>query len=303
MARFPRRMQVFISSPSRELAEYNEAAKSIVHDFGLAEKSFHDPAGAGITQGAGSIFDQNRRAIEGSDVFIGMYGYGTTWRPASDEELCLRHPELLVDPDKSIMEYEYEWAKAAELDILRFLRVGQTEDALRGLEPSDRIEWFRTRIRADGVGFLTSVQAFHGQLAGELERIRPRVFLSYSRADVLQVRSLQKALRSEDIHAWRDEASIQVGHRWRDAIDHAINEMDVMVVVVSDASLKSEWVAKECQQFLKVNKLVVPYIIDRTIRDSRGYKLPSWLEPIHYIDGTSETGLRELVRQLRPILK
>jgi hypothetical protein len=210
-------MQAFVSSPSEELKQYNKVAKSVVETFGLAEKSFHDEEGAGITQGGGSIFDQNRRAIERSDVFIGMYGFGETWRPADDEVLRLRHRELNLDPDKTIIEYEYQWAKDAELDLIRFLRIDQTQDASdwRISKNWERVERFRLQIRADGVGFLTSVERFRNQLAHELERIRPRVFLSYSRQTPHWSAACRKALRSEDVHAWRDEASIQVGDRWR----------------------------------------------------------------------------------------
>ena len=40
MSKVPRRMQVFISSPSQEMARYNDVAKSVVEGFGLREK-FH----------------------------------------------------------------------------------------------------------------------------------------------------------------------------------------------------------------------------------------------------------------------
>jgi hypothetical protein len=78
--------------------------------------------------------------------------------------------------------------------------------------------------------------------------------------------------------------------------------MDVMVVVVSGASLSSEWVKRECQQVLNANKRLVPYIVDRNVHVRGGDALPNWLTSIQYIDGTSDTGVRELVHQLGPLL-
>lgn len=121
-------MQVFISSPSKEMALYRDQAIKAIRDVGMIHKNYNDPKGAGFTQGVKSIFQLNRDTIKHCDVFVGIYGFGGVWRPASHPGIAEVHPELLEDPDKLIMEYEYEWAQQGGLYLFRFMRTDETED-------------------------------------------------------------------------------------------------------------------------------------------------------------------------------
>jgi hypothetical protein len=144
-------MQVFISSPSKELAAYRDQAIKVIRDVGMIHKNYNDPRGAGLTQGAKSIFELNRDTIMQCDAFIGLYGFGGVWRPASHPGIAQIHPELLTDADKLIMEYEYEWAQQAGLYLFRFMRVDKTEDV--PFTPVDhRMDRFRVRLMTSAVG-------------------------------------------------------------------------------------------------------------------------------------------------------
>ena len=290
-------MQVFISSPSKEMEVYRRQAIRAVEQVGMIHKSYNDPKGVGFTQGSGTIFDLNRRTVMSSDVFLGLYGFGAVWKPASEPELVKAHPELSRHPGKLIMEYEYEWAQEGGLYIFPFLRTDETAD-VPPLPIDSQIDQFRMRLRSRTVGWLTTPETFHEQLVDGLNSIAPRVFLSYSREDLEYVRDLQRQLRGQDVHAWRDEVSIPGGTEWARVIDAAINEMDVMVVVVTSASAKSEWVEKECSAFINSGKTVVPYIIDAAKKAT----LPTYLAPLQYVDGTSTDGQLVLARRLRAVL-
>jgi hypothetical protein len=299
-------MQVFISSPSKEMAAYRDQAIKAIRDVGMIHKNYNDPKGAGFTQGVKgkrkrtrpkSIFELNRDTIRHCDAFVGIYGFGGVWRPASHPGIAELHPKLLKDPDKLIMEYEYEWAQEAGLYLFRFMRTDATEDA--ALTPMDqRMDRFRFRLMTSTVGWLSTPRTFYDQLADGLKAIRPRIFLSYSRKDAQYASQLQHELRNEDLHAWRDETNIPGSSKWASVIEAAIERMDALVIVVTHESVASEWVERECAGFLSKGKPVIPYIADETMKSN----LPTYLSSIQYIDGTVTQGFSALVKQLRVLL-
>lgn len=73
----------------------------------------------------------------------------------------------------------------------------------------------------------------------------PKVFLSHSHADKQFVRSLANTLQEKDIFVWIDEAEIKIGESLTRKISAAIDEVDFVVAVISEASVQSEWVQKE----------------------------------------------------------
>jgi len=286
-------MQVFISSPTKEMKTYRERAIQAIHDLGMKHVAFAE--NVPFTHGRKTIFDQNRETVMASDVFIGLYGFDDVWRPAIEQSLCEKHPELLNNPEKMIMEYEYEWARNANLYIFPFLRTYDTQEvpAMELKEGMDRFR--RQELRGVTVGWLTTSDAFYDQLVEGLRTIRPRVFLSYSRKNADYVSKLQQELRYEDVHAWRDEANIPGGSKWEAVINAAISQMEAIVVVVTPESLASEWVEKESKAFIEQHKTIIPFIAHSSCRDS----LPKYLEDFQSINGTKESGLQDLAKQLR----
>ncbi len=75
----------------------------------------------------------------------------------------------------------------------------------------------------------------------------PRVFLSYSRADEEFATALRQRLETEapDISLWQDRTQMQGGVGWWQQIQDALERVEFMVLVTSDASLQSEIVRKE----------------------------------------------------------
>jgi hypothetical protein len=290
-------MQVFISSASKEMAAYRDQAIKAIQDVGMVHKNYNDPKGAGFTQGARSIFEMNQDTVKHCDVFVGIYGFGGVWRPASHPGLVKLHPELLKDPDKLIMEYEYEWAQEGGLYLFRFMRKNETEEA--PIAPMDeRMDSFRVDLMTNTVGWLSTPSSFYDELTESLRGIRPRIFLSYSRKNTDHANQLQQQLRSQDLHAWRDETNIPGASEWASVIEAAIERMDALVVIVTRESAASEWVEKECTAFLRNGKPVIPYISDPSIKSD----VPKYLSSIQYIDGTVSQGLPALVKQLRVLL-
>ena len=290
-------LQVFISSSTKEMEAYRTAAIRAINEAGMLHKNYNDASGAGFTQGDRTIFQLNREIVQHSDVFVGLYGFGEVWKPASHPGLRSEHPELLIDPEKLIMEYEYEWAREAGLYLFPFVRTDETVD-VPWCPMHPRMDRLRSRVMAGTVGWLTTANAFYTHCLESLRAIRPRVFLSYARVDADPVAALQRQLRSEDIHVWRDETNIPGGADWAGAIEAAIQLTDAMILVLTRESAISEWVKKECIAFIESGKTVVPYLYDPDVKS----KLPGYVSTLQYVDGTAPEGFRTLVKRLRGVL-
>ena len=91
---------------------------------------------------------------------------------------------------------------------------------------------------------------------------KPRVFLSYARADRARVGKLAESLQAAGIAVWWDTA-IETGSRFSADIERELNAADVVVVVWSAASVNSAWVLDEAGAGRDRGRLV-PVQIDTT---------------------------------------
>src|SRR6516225_8219206 len=85
---------------------------------------------------------------------------------------------------------------------------------------------------------------FFARAGGESGPV-PRMFISYSHSDREFVRRLAADLRGRDFDIWLDEWEIRVGDDIRRGIEHGISTYDYFAVVLSPASVASDWVQSE----------------------------------------------------------
>ena len=78
-----------------------------------------------------------------------------------------------------------------------------------------------------------------------MKKTGPSLFLSYSRSDSTIATALEVALKERKLNVWRDARSITAGDRWFAAIEGAIRESRGVVVLITPASCKSDWVTYE----------------------------------------------------------
>lgn len=124
-----------------------------------------------------------------------------------------------------------------------------------------------------------------------------KVFISYSRQDKQKVlsivRDIEKAL---GIQCWLDIDGIESGELFEDKIVNAINNAEVVLLMLSHNSVKSSCVREEFEYALKTEKRIVPLIID-------GYQLKDWylfkFGRTDYIDTLNEDHIQKLIRNLR----
>lgn len=127
-----------------------------------------------------------------------------------------------------------------------------------------------------------------------------KIFLSHNSIDKPFVRKLAADLKRNKIYSWIDEAEIQVGDSLLEKIEEGIEQSDYVAAVLSNSSVKSEWVKRELEIALNEeieNKKtrVLPLLIE----DCR---IPSFLKGKLYADFRSSytNGLNSLVNKLAP---
>lgn len=130
----------------------------------------------------------------------------------------------------------------------------------------------------------------------EHERV---AFISHSTKDKPFVRKLASDLVASGIKVWIDEQNILVGDSIPEKIAQGLAESDFFLIVVSENSVKSEWVKKE------LNSAIVHEIERRkvTILPIRldGAKMPDAIKDKLYADFSKsyEDGLENLVRSIK----
>lgn len=120
------------------------------------------------------------------------------------------------------------------------------------------------------------------------------IFMSYSRRELGFVDDLVSKLEGENYDVWLDYRALIPGSPWNVQIDKGLQEADTVLLVVSKASIASDYVALEWQHFLKTNKRFILLIFEAV-------DLPKELEKFEWVDFRSnyKAGLDELFSQLK----
>ena len=88
------------------------------------------------------------------------------------------------------------------------------------------------------------------------------VFISYSRADLAEVRALAMALRRAGLQTWMDLENLLPGQRWKEAIHGALAAADAMVFCISSLSLESAWTGVEIAKARVLGVPIIPVAIE-----------------------------------------
>lgn len=111
------------------------------------------------------------------------------------------------------------------------------------------------------------------------------LFVSYARADAghvrrfLDVLNIEVAARKLPVNLWRDEEALQPGVSWLTTIAEAIENSVGLLLFVSPASMKSDWVRQELHAIMGTgDRLVVPVILEHVPN------LPAELARVQWLD-------------------
>jgi len=86
------------------------------------------------------------------------------------------------------------------------------------------------------------------------------VFISYSRTDTALVDKSEADLVARNFRPWVDRRRLEGGQNWRDEIEKAISDCDVLVVLLTPDAVGSAYVRMEYRYALYKHKLVIPLL-------------------------------------------
>src|SRR5438552_11502374 len=93
---------------------------------------------------------------------------------------------------------------------------------------------------------------------------RPDVFVSYSSADRDRVLPIADRLAAAGISIWLDRHEIVAATSWAEEIVRAIGACKVVLLMCSDASMRSWAVKQEIQLAGERRKALLPLLLERT---------------------------------------
>lgn len=121
-----------------------------------------------------------------------------------------------------------------------------------------------------------------------------RIFISYSRKDIAIARQLAGELRKAGFDVWWDISGLKGGDAWVRVIPAAIDSSQFFVILLTKASVESQWVEKEYVRALARRMKIIPLLLEPC-------DVPFALANINYLDFSAnddETNLKNLLEAL-----
>jgi type III secretion protein V len=129
---------------------------------------------------------------------------------------------------------------------------------------------------------------------------RIKVFLSHSSADKDLARRLARDLQSANVDVWLDQWEIGVGEEFGQRIEQGLEEVDFVIVLLTHASVASEWVDREWRHKVQ-HEAQTKRIAVVPVR-GEPCEIPDFLAQRSYADisgGSYPLGFRHLLMILR----
>jgi len=125
-----------------------------------------------------------------------------------------------------------------------------------------------------------------------MSKEKPKIFISYAWDDQQLVQRLENALGNAGAKIWIDHSEVRGGDNLPKRISDALEWSNVLILVWSKASSKSQWVEREWTNAISLGKEIIPCILDKT-------KLPAILANKLFLDFTVfESGFPSLLHAL-----
>ena|ERR1700686_2510719 len=105
------------------------------------------------------------------------------------------------------------------------------------------------------------------------------IFVSYPHVHERLVNALVTLLRVGERLVFFDRTSIEPGTEWESAIRTALEEAKYIVVIWCDHSKESKWMTKETEMASRLQKPMIPVILDKT-------PLPEHIGKFQWVDFT-----------------
>jgi TIR domain len=128
------------------------------------------------------------------------------------------------------------------MNSLKNLQLGL--EMLRNLDSREKT-WVATRLSKSTADVHTAAELLSKLPSGSNKAKGPSVFLSHSSKDKPFVRALARKLEPYRIRVWLDAAELNIGDSLIEKISSVIDEVDLVLAVISENSVASSWVREE----------------------------------------------------------
>jgi TIR domain len=126
-----------------------------------------------------------------------------------------------------------------------------------------------------------------------------RVFISYSRRDAAFVERLRRGLEADGNDVWVDTEDIRGSDQWRASIVEGLRQADVMLLLVSPASMASENVEREVNLAAEVKRRILPIVLaPAEMTGSIAFELAG-VQELSFVGRPFDDALDELRRELK----
>jgi hypothetical protein len=132
------------------------------------------------------------------------------------------------------------------------------------------------------------------------------VFINYkqnAKPDHNLAVELEKQLRDAGYNVFRDESRLKGGSRWPKEILQNLERADVMLSLISNASMKSAWVLNEIDEAVRLRKAVIPIMLEELDNDLNFMSYRPRFPDIQYIvfKGESTRLWKEVLEALQTL--
>ena len=130
------------------------------------------------------------------------------------------------------------------------------------------------------------------------------VFISYSSADQAAAEAMRDFLVENGIRTWMAPHDIPAGSKYAQVINHALRDCACLVLMLTNESQSSTWVAKEVERAIHYKKTVMPLQLEELVLNDEFefYISTDQIVPVKRIDG-SNPALQKVLRSIRVCLE
>lgn len=120
------------------------------------------------------------------------------------------------------------------------------------------------------------------------------VFICYSQADDVFALNIAIELREANVRAFMDELDVPDGEEWGDAVNNAMRDCGVLLLILSPDAIQDAEVQGERIYFLRKGKIIIPVIA----RGCSTNGLETYIDPINF-ESEPTIAKRKLLSLLR----
>lgn len=133
----------------------------------------------------------------------------------------------------------------------------------------------------------------------QIEKERGLIYISHSTMDDPTVSRISTALRKKGFNSWVDHENMQPGDNWTNAIQDALNDASIMILVLSRRSILSAEITSEWRYFLNLNKPIIPVVVENIPINEIPFRLVTF--QFLHLEVDFDRGIDLLIKTLKEI--